>query len=714
MGGYPIPEEEPGGIAPTPVSSRDQEWDAIIKKLEGDIQRAGKGAPSGGTPGAPAAGPTPGQLAAGSGQELQQGTGDSLQPLDPLGISGMEHKVPPGASDPGRAALTRNVLEFGRKGSQTIGGIQTQVGEIVDDFPKTLPEFMDKLQRPENVRGLLRGSGGAAGGMIGFGMGGPGGAFVGTGAGSAVGGYLANSYDAYRNWALQTGEKPETVVKLMQPAIDAALDADISGGIIMIPGARAYSKHLLSRLLRLPPNSRELMDEAATLGVDLGVANVASGGVGKGAVNVFGRMPIIGGSAGNAAQKQAKAVTAAYEDMFEPLLNQTASTEIGQAALLEARKRYQAFAVPAIKRYEHALRIGEEQGAVLPTDRVLKATGEVLAAVTSKSGKLQGALPADMKSYLNGIVKNLEGDKMSVVDANNILIGVETMARRAMGEKGIHYSKLDRISEAIDMTLKESGSAGSKLLLGARQNFKEGLEEFQSSIYKKMVGTVDRNIFALGKMKESTITADEFVDMVDKIKTPKQIVELRAAAGDAIVRNAARTRLDDAWVKATGAEPGTFRVGQKFEFDADRFNQSLGLDKFEGQAYNTMKEMLRGSGITIDDVAKLSRVAEAVGNAPIQDASTFMARAAVLRGAGGIAESVKAAMTFGAAGTVAATAGLPQALASIAVLRWGVGKFMQPGLLKLATTAMDPNTEYAVAAAAVAQMANNYPSLFNE
>jgi hypothetical protein len=107
-------------------------------------------------------------------------------------------------------------------------------------------------------------------------------------------------------------------------------------------------------------------------------------------------------------------------------------------------------------------------------------------------------------------------------------------------------------------------------------------------------------------------------------------------------------------------------------------------------------------------------VAKLVTNAPIADASTFMARSAVLRGGEGVAAAIRSTMTVGAIGKTASEVGLPAAFAGIAMTRWGLGHMMKPGLIKMMTTAMDPSSSREAAAVAVIQMTRHYPSLFNE
>lgn len=704
MGGLPIDDE-----LVEPVSGPDPAEAARLKKMLERLQ-----AP----PGTPAAPPMSSTAPTGEMPTLPM-SGEPATPAeqpDPLGIKGLGVTMPVENMSPGRLALARSVLKMGESGSATLGKAAVAGEQFVSDLPKTFPEFMGRVSEPENTRGILRGSGGAAGAMVGAPAGIPG-IVIGTFVGSTAGGWLANMYEDAKSFVEGTPgvrDKKGAVEHFMRPAIDGSQDALVSGAVVSLPGASRWARQAIaSRVFKLPPDSAHMMNIAKDLGVDIGVANVANGGVGKGAVNVFGRMPLLGGEAKKASELQGKSIVKAYDDMFEPLATPSATAEIGEAALQAARQKFGDFAVKAQGRYEHALRVGEEAGSIINSDRIMRSLGETLAGISSKAGKLQGVPPADMRTMLNGMVKNV-GDSLSTVEANNILVQLEPMLRQATQKHGIHYQKLEGLRDAVVKSLETTDHPAARLLLGARQSFQDGIKEFETSIYKKMVGNVDRNIYAIGKVKGGTMTADELMDVASKTNSATAVRDLRNAAGDDTVRHVARARIDDAWFKATSKEPGTFFVGEKFQFDPAKFNKALGLDRPNSPQYDAFKEMLRGTEVAISDVQKLAEVAKLVTNAPIADASTFMARSAVLRGGEGIAEAIRSTMTVGALGKTAGTVGLPAAYAGIVVTRWGLGEMMKPGLLKMLTTAMDPASRPDAAAAAIVQMTRHYPSLFNE
>lgn len=200
--------------------------------------------------------------------------------------------------------------------------------------------------------------------------------------------------------------------------------------------------------------------------------------------------------------------------------------------------------------------------------------------------------------------------------------------------------------------------------------------------------------------------------MVDSLNTPNKIAQARSLMGDDIVKQAARVRLDTAWQKAKISEEG-----QPFKWSAEKFTKEIGLDNPNGQKYAAFQEMLKGTHVDIRDLEKLARVAETVSNAPVADVSTFMARAAALRGAGGITNALKGALTIGVAGGggggAAGTHGIVGTLSMLWLARQGVGTFMRPGMLKAAIAASDVDSPAAARVAGLYHLIENDTHVFS-
>lgn len=667
VGGVPLPDDEQDpGLAPEGGGGASPALDELLGLIE-----TGKGSPP--APGPTATSPVPGAPA----PSAMQGLPKTPEELATMGM--------PAAME-------------AAKGVQAEG-----IGTVVDS--------LSRATDPKEMRNILRGSGAAVGGMAGTPFGPPG-VMVGTGAGSAVGSYLANVYDTVHSAVKGTDyERPEIMKSYLQPLQDAMVDASITGGVqVATPFVIGGGKALLARLLRLPPNSKELLKEASDIGVDIGVANVADSGIGRGAVNVMGRVPLIGGSAQNAAIVQARQLVAAQNDLFGQIAKPRVASEVSQEAFDEGSRRFGEFATRIQQRFEAASRAGEEAGAIIPTGAIKTKAAEVLAKFDAMPGTSRALLPNDTRKYLDSLTKL--GDHVTTNDIKTIDYFLETSIRRAASGRGIYYPEVTDVKNTVLGALRRSDAPAAKLMAGVDNEFREGMRTFGTET-AKTVGKVERNVFSTGQVLPGTKNADEMLEVVNGLTTPSKVQDARRVMGDDILRQSARVKLDQAWANAATDAPGA-----PFKFSADKFNKALGLDDVNSNKAETLKELLRGTGVDFEDVARLSRVAESVANAPIADVSTFMARAAVLRGAGGLTDALKGALTFGLASGVGGKAGgghgIITSLAGVALARHGIGELMKPGLLRALVVAADPNTEKQAAISAMYHLFENRPQLFED
>jgi hypothetical protein len=203
--------------------------------------------------------------------------------------------------------------------------------------------------------------------------------------------------------------------------------------------------------------------------------------------------------------------------------------------------------------------------------------------------------------------------------------------------------------------------------------------------------------------------------MANKATTATSLRELRTTAGDEVVHNIGRSRVDAAWANATGLRPGEMPPSGRFAFDADKFENALGLNNPSSARYRATEEMLRGTGVGIHNLLDLSQTARLVSNAPIGDASTFMSRAAVLRGAGGLDRALKGALTVGGGAAAVTSPGAALAIAvPVLMTRAGLSRLMQPATLKWFTEAANPEAPVASRIAAWTELARTMPDVFDE
>jgi hypothetical protein len=573
---------------------------------------------------------------------------------------------------------------------------------MVTDLPKAL----ERAQDPEKMREILRGTGAAAGGMGGFASPMPGGTMLGTALGSMAGNYVADVYKSYYDAAKANGESPAIMSSHLRHLKEAMTDAAVTGGTqVVLPVILAGPKAILSKLLRLPPNSTELLKEASDIGVEIGAANMP-GTRAATAVKVLGRMPIVGGSAQNAARLQAKQLLAGQNDLFGQVAAPKAMTEVSQEAADAGLAKFNEFATKIQRQAEHALRVGEAAGEIIPYNAVKTQAQATLDKLNLLPGGAKTFLDVKSINFLESMAKlpdNVSTPAIKTIDAT-----LENMIRKTMNSTNIATPELAQLRILNDRALDGVDHPAAKLMAKANQDLQTGLTTYANDV-AKTVGKLERNVYGIGRIQPGTKTPEEMVDTVTKLRSTREVQQMRDIVGDDSIKQIARTKLDMAWNNAVVS-----KEDQPFKWSADKFAAELGLNDPGGKQYAVTQELLRGTGVQMDKLKDLAGVAESVASAPVADVSTFMARAAMLRGAGGITEALKGALTLGLTKAGADKAGLITTLSGLGLVRMGVGALMKPGLVEAATLSLDRTAAQGARIAALEHLFTQIPEAFED
>jgi len=551
---------------------------------------------------------------------------------------------------------------------------------------------------PGNRRAILRGLGGTAGIFMGLPLG-P----VGSGTGGLIGDFagsrIANVLDDIYGSDGDENQKKELAQEFLDDVWSSVRDNTVGAAAgRYLPSLWYYTRdprRLLGRFMRLPPNSLQLFREAEEMGVDIGVANLTgTGGLGGGLVNVFSRMPFMGTTAKELANTQAKRLVNAQGRLFERVGDARSMSTLSEEALQAGQRYFEDRATKAMARFEHAARVGTEAGPILNPTAIKDTAKEIIqeAYKAANAGNPATAIiPKNMRTVLGKIQQY--PDKVTTNDIVNLKVWIENNMHL---NKNMQYPMMTKLREAADKVLRTSDHPAAKLTLAAEQNFDNMMAE-SSDYMMKNFGTMKKQTYGSASWKEGTRTADDVARMLEQMDGPAQVQRLRTVVGDETIQSAARLRIDAAWDAATGLEKDFFR--QQMTFDASKFNKVLGLDNPDSRLYKSTVEMLRGTGVSVDELGKLARVAELVANVPLGDTSTFVMRAAVLKGSAGLRQALQhsfALATYGAigggGGAVAGSAGggLASAIAFRTVVNGTLGQMLKPGLLKTLIATMEP------------------------
>ena len=200
-----------------------------------------------------------------------------------------------------------------------------------------------------------------------------------------------------------------------------------------------------------------------------------------------------------------------------------------------------------------------------------------------------------------------------------------------------------------------------------------------------------------------TVNPDELsvATMVFRARSPEAIRQLRTLAGDDVVKQLARSHINDAIEKATKQGTSGIAKRETVKIDPDQLMANLGLSERSKASADALAEMLRGTGTTVNDLKDFARVLSTFDEVVLP--SEFVARRAILGGLGSAARGVT-----GVGAILAMDPSRIVGLGLILGMRGGSSWLTNPEALKYATKFLrrDPESKgYAQAALRMLRLA---------
>lgn len=198
-----------------------------------------------------------------------------------------------------------------------------------------------------------------------------------------------------------------------------------------------------------------------------------------------------------------------------------------------------------------------------------------------------------------------------------------------------------------------------------------GMALFQTPTGQRL-SRVDRRLFRPGAPRPGNIDADQLFRPVFKADSAESLISLRKLIGRDVFNRARRLHFEN-----TISDSFVTRKigGDEVEvFDLDRFAKKLGLLEGTKDRTAALAEMLKNSGVSVDDLKEFTANARAFEAA---DPSQFVTRRVILGGAEALAAvgGAGAALATGNVGLLGATAatlaarGLSEAIARPSILK---------------------------------------------
>lgn len=564
------------------------------------------------------------------------------------------------------------------------------------------PELAPPLPGP--TRDTYIGSGATIGGIGGSLAGIPGtlaGGALGAAGGSAAYDASRALFDRMHGYkGLEATERLENTAEGMA---DAAYDDALwSMGGMSALRALSRAKPVVGSLLGVNnKETRRLADMAKAQGIGLGATHLSKSRVVRAMPKVLGVFPFVGTPYRTGQVR----VIGQMDDRAADLLNTLAPTstkqDIGEKLTKAASKRYSKADTIASTLYKRF----SDTAAALPVKDIVDtaplkdemariAQREGIEAITLEGGKTMTRGTDPVGDYLRQITELPE--RITVEQARGLERQFNAIMREG-GTQGWDLSRLEGVKgalekakNALDVSRLPPDLADDVLKKWKAANeFFSGMKRATETPTARRFGRVDKDIFGKGFFKAGTINQDEVYDAVFRAKSPQAMSDLRNLVGGAEFRSASRKFLEGALEKSRVRAKEGDVLGDLFS--AADFEKRIGLDSQEG--WDSLKEMLKGSGVTVDQWRDFLDVAKKATDIAVRDPSTFLARRAILTGgvAGGLVMGSGSMSLPAAATAVLATRGLTRFL-------------MSPKQLKLMMRSLSPTTSDAVRYQLVARL----------
>lgn len=592
-----------------------------------------------------------------------------------------EEMARPSSTQPrSRGRMAFEPLEEGETGAERIG---KYAGSRVRSFGERAASGIKPAL--ETAGALTVGAMAAPGGPAAM----AGGATLGAMGGSHI-------YDIARNALISAGVlsgEPKAVTEQMERAAGAGESEAL--GTLGVPAlARAWVLGK-SKVLGVTEDAARLADDARERGINLGVSDVSEAGLPRGYEKVVGVFPIAGSPIRKAAERRVQEVAAAQDRLVSGIGDVHSLTDVGEELTAGAKRQFDLFRQARDKKYGEYRRLAAESSATIPTYNIQEAAQKFVSGFDNQRSAYVGRADGGQFSK-----EELEAFKEPVfieqarrmqtlqpkltVDQYEGLMNDFDAALFQSRKDGFNFKNIDTLRRAAKEDFSNISDPRVKTAKElADQWFQANIAKFETPTAKKF-GRVDKNMFDVGFEQSGSLNADEVFSAAFNTKSPKAMRDLRSLVGEAPMRNAVASYIENAYDSAIVKTA----VGGKEVpvIDPEKFRSAIGLARANSSQWKTLDAALKESGseIRAADLDRFVKAVEAAVGRNTPNPATFVARRAVMGGAG----AVESALPLGASFMM----GSPWPLAAFWMARQGSKKLTDPKHLQDITDLIHPAT----------------------
>ena len=449
-------------------------------------------------------------------------------------------------------------------------------------------------------------------------------------------------------------------------------------------GIRQAGRFIGRGLTGIKASDEALARQAAQAEIELAPFQMGDRGLGRGIINVLGRFPFLGSKARSVGEAAEAAVKLRAEGAPARIANVLSSSTVGEKLWADARQLMKHTNDRFEEAYGNLFLKAADLGVPYRMDHTREATRGVLLDLASRQPVTQEGI-AKGSAAAESVNTFLRGE------------GYDQLAHQSLGQADELIKKIDEHIGGVDKSIR---GAVSKFLSPVRGALKADIavngigpeakqiaEElasidadfsatmaqlFETSAAKRFTSVQQGGLrTAVAPSERATrMPVDRLASILPDLNSPQIMDELSRVVTKETYRDLAALKLGEEFGRAIKS------TGEATTLNADVLGKAVGVTggAVTSGRREAIKMMLERSAseLTYQDLESIVKAAQVLSNAPIPNASAFIARRATLAGAGSMLRGVLPVAAF-TGGGAAAAGGLGAVLGGLAFLFGGRG-----------------------------------------
>lgn len=388
---------------------------------------------------------------------------------------------------------------------------------------------------------------------------------------------------------------------------------------------------------RMAKLDQQLANLAEQYGIRMGVEDLTMRGSLRRMRNVAGRFPFIAGPFKESSKRVGGDIARTLQGLFDsvaPISHDAA--KVSARTIRESREAWEAYRRGVNQRYEN-WRAGARAADARFSPNVTRQRAQELLDESLQRAALSEGKPVRLRADpLTRYAKRLSelDDGVSIDQYDTLKKDLQSISAKLPSPHD--RQRIATLLEGLELDLRGTLTATSptaaadvtRSLQQADRYFRKGKTLFETSTAQRM-GRFRGGIFEVGEVPAPTTReVQESLAEVFNSGNRRAVAEYKALVGDRTFREATRLHLQDSFSGALQYNDQTGGI----KLNMRQLSRDLGLFDPKSERRAALGTMLKDTGVRVQDIENLVRLAQRAADTGVVDVSTFVTRRAMLGG----------------------------------------------------------------------------------